>query len=125
MIIRSYAPEDLEILKEIHKAHFKEEFNLPNFLKNYHCAYTVEDETGIITIGGVRPIAEAITVTNKDISVKTRREALLMVQEASKFIALRNGYNQLHCFIQNPFYYDQLQKHGFRPTRGRCLVTDI
>ena len=125
MEIRSYAPTDLEELKRIHEKHFKNEFDLPNFLRNYHCAFTVENKGHIVTIGGVRPIAEAVTVTDKALPTREKSNALYEILEASIFIAQQHNYDQLHCFIQNMQYYHQLQRKGFRQTKGFALVMDI
>jgi hypothetical protein len=125
MIIRSYAPTDLDQLKEIHEKHFKEEFDLPNFLRNYYCAFTVENDDRIVTIGGVRPIAEAITCTNKTLHTREKVRALYEILSASAFIAQQNGHSQLHCFVQNEQYAKQLIRNGFRDTKGRSLVMDV
>jgi hypothetical protein len=125
MIIRSLEPTDIVLLKEIHEKHWKEEFVLPDFLNKYHCVFTVEDVGGIITIGGVRPIAECVTVTNKDINPKIRLEALFKILDASMFVANTYGYDQLHAFVQDKRWANRLRKHCFKPTRGQSLVLDI
>lgn len=125
MIIRSLEPTDLELLKKLHEKHFEEEFVLPDFLRNYLCAFTVEDDEGILTIGGVRPIAEVVTVTNKDRTPKDRLDALYRVLDASIFVAQKHDYDQLHAFVQDKRWSNRLQRNGFRPTKGQSLVLDI
>lgn len=125
MNIRSLEPNDLEILKEIHEKHFKDEFVLPDFLRRYLCAFTVEDDEGIITIGGVRPIAEVVTVTNKDRTPRNRLDALYRVLDVSIFVAQKHDYDQLHAFVQDKRWSNRLYKNGFRPTKGKSLVLDI
>ena len=83
-MIRSFDPSDLDELKRIHSLHFKDEFYLPDFM-DYICAFVVEDEQGIITFGGIRDIAECVTVTNKDRDPKDRIRALYQILDASTF----------------------------------------
>lgn len=125
MIIRSFEQEDYFTLKDLHEKHFREEFILPDFFNRYHCVFTVEDSGGIITLGGVRPIAECVTVTNKDIHPKIRLEALFKILDASMYVANSYGYDQLHAFVQDKRWSNRLQKHCFRPTKGQSLVLDI
>jgi hypothetical protein len=125
MIIRSLEPTDVALLKKIHEKHWKDEFVLPNFLNQYHCVFTVEDVEGIITIGGVRPIAECVTVTNRDIKPETRLEALFKILDASIFVAQKHNYDQLHAFVQDKRWSNRLRKNRFYPTKGQSLVLDI
>jgi hypothetical protein len=125
MIIRSLEATDVTLLKEIHEKHWQDEFVFPDFLNQYHCVFTVEDVGGIITIGGVRPIAECVTVTNKDRDPKIRLEALFKILDASMFTAGRYRYDQLHAFVQDKRWSNRLKKHGFQPTKGESLVLDI
>lgn len=125
MKIRSLEPTDLELLKKIHEKHFEQEFVLPDFLDKYLCAFTVEDDDGILTIGGVRPIAEVVTVTNKDRTPKDRLDALYRVLDVSIFVAQKHDFDQLHAFVQDKRWSNRLHRNGFRPTKGQSLVLDI
>ena len=125
MNVREYRPSDLEELERIHNEFFSEEFSLPDFLTNYLCAVTIEDDAGVITIGGVRNIAESVIVTNKERSAYTRVRALNNLLEASRFIARTHGHDQLHAFIQDDKWYSHLLEKGFAPCKGRALVTGV
>jgi citrate lyase synthetase len=126
MTIREYRPHDLEQLRQIHAKHFKNEFRLPDFLTKYICAVTIEDNDGIIVSGGVRNIAEVVAVTNKDRSVRDRRDALLSLWRALAIIAHKYGHSELHAFIQDEAWLATLERHaGFRKTKGVSLVTEI
>ena len=125
MIIRSLEATDVELLKEIHEKHWKNEFVLPDFLNKYYCVFTVEDVDGIITIGGVRPIAECVTVTNKDRDPRIRLEGLFKILDASMFVAQKYDHDQLHAFVQDKRWSNRLKKHGFKQTKGQSLVLDI
>jgi citrate lyase synthetase len=123
-MIRSYHPNDLEELKRIHSLYFANEFDLPDFL-DYVCAFVVEDEQGIITFGGIRDIAESVTVTNKNRNPSDRIKALYQILDASIFVAGKMGYDQLYAFSQNPKWAKRLMKNGFRPPQGQSLILDL
>lgn len=116
-------PEDLEIIKEIHKEYYSDEFSFPDFSKHYlGCFVVTNDEEQIITAGGVQTIPEVVLITDKRQSVRARREALLEILQASLFIADKFKYDQIHAFIQEHGYEEQLKKKGFRQTKGTSLV---
>jgi len=125
MIIRSYDPTDFDEVKRIHEKYYQTEFNLPNFLNNYICAVTLEDERGIVTTGGIRNIVEAVAVTNKDRSVRVRRDALLTMMQALIYMAQANNHKQLHAFVQDEPWTNHLLDNGFNKTKGQALVLEI
>lgn len=124
MIIRAVNHSDLEEIKRIHTLHFGDEFELPDFM-DYVCAFVVEDGNGIITAGGVRDIAECVTVTDKNRSPVDRIRALYKVLDASVFIANQNRYDQLYAWSQNPKWANRLRRNGFRPPLGQSLILDL
>lgn len=124
-MIRSLQIEDLEIIAQIHQKFYKDEFELPNFLNNYLCAFVESDEQGIITVGGVRTILECIAITDKDRSVKDRRKALYNILRASSYFAEKYNYNQLHAFVQDDNWVRHLNKVGFISTKGKSLILNI
>src|SRR5262245_30101695 len=123
-MIRAYQPTDLCELKRIHEKHFAREFDLPDFM-HYVCAFVVEDDRGIITIGGIRDIAECVTVTNKDRTPKDRIRALYHILDASIFVARSMGYDQMYAWSQNPKWARRMRKNGFRPSAGESLILDL
>jgi len=126
MIIRSIEHKDIPEIAEIHQAHFKEEFELHDFLQKHLCAFLVEDDHGIIAATGIRPIAEIVVITNKDRTPIDRMKAFYQLFDASIFITQRHGFDQLHCFVQDPKWSKRVQKSfGFVPTKGQSLVLDI
>lgn len=123
-MIRALTPADFDEIKRIHEKHFKGEFLLPDFARWIY-AVVVEDEEGIISMGGIRNIAEVITITDKDRSPSDRIKALYNIMDASIFIAQRCGFEQLYAFSQNPKWAKRLQKNGFRPPQGQALILDL
>lgn len=123
-MIRNYNPSDLDELKRIHSQHFADEFDLPDFM-DYVCAFVVEDEKGIISFGGVRDIAECVTVTDKSRDPRERIKALHQILDVSIFVANKMGYEQLYAFSQNPKWARRLRRNGFRSPQGQSLILDL
>ena len=124
MRIRAFEPSDLQKLRELHEKHFKYEFDLPNFME-FVCAFVVEDDNGILTIGGVRDIAECIAVTNMDRKPTHRINALYQLLDASIFVCQKSDYDQMFVWSQNDKYSNRLMRNGFRLPRGKSLILDL
>ena len=122
MITRAFDSGDVEKAREIHARFFANEFTFPDFLKGFYCSFVVEDDKGIVSAGGVRPICESIIITDKDRSVKDRKYALAQVLQASMFICDSYKFNELTAFIQDAEWERHLSKVGFVPTKGKSLV---
>ena len=125
MNIRAFQLDDLDDVKMLHEKHYKDEFSLPNFANGYFCVFVIEDDEGVLTIGGVRPIMEAVALTNKDRSPRDRLPALYRLIDACSYVAGRNHFNQVHAFIQDKRWSNRLKKMGLKPTKGESLVLDI
>jgi hypothetical protein len=126
LTIRGITPFDIAKVKKIHEKFFKEEFNFPDFLRNYYCAFIIEKEDTIIAAAGVRPIAEIDLITNKDCSQREKRDALMKVLQVSSYTAAREGHNSLHAFIQDEGWQQHLiERANFKPTKGRSLFLEI
>jgi len=120
----NYSDEDR--LKEIHSKYFSSEFEFPNFFDNFLSSFVVADENNeIIAGGGIRPIVEAVIITNKDIEIEKRRLALIEILRMSMFATAVREYKELHAFIQDDKWLRHLKKAGFRETKGRSLVLSV
>lgn len=127
MDIRALESKDIEEIRRIHSLFFRDEFDFPDFLKGYLCAFVVTNEKEeILVAAGVRTIAESVIVTNKSAQFDSieRRNALLRVLDASQFVCRETGYDQLHAFIQDENWLRHLERYNFRPTKGQSLVLD-
>jgi hypothetical protein len=124
-MIRLPQKDDLDKIIEIHQKFYKNEFDLDDFLRKAHSSVIVELNGEIINVAAVKPILEVVTMTNKDIDVKLRKESLENVFQWAILTGGRLQYNQLHVFIQDQAWERHLIKAGFRPTVGRSLVIDI
>lgn len=123
-MIRSYEPTDLDELKKLHSKYFSNEFYLPDYLR-YLCAFTIEDDKGIVTIGGVRDIAECVAVTNLERDPKSRIKALYQLLDASTFVCRNLEYDQMYVWSQNPKYSRRLMRNQFRLPQGQSLILDL
>jgi hypothetical protein len=126
MKIRQFQESDLEELKRIHKQ-YEHEFHFDELFSPHATdRFTITDDNDKIVLYGTNAlILETFAITNKELSVKDRRAALLMLLQACMFSAGRNNFDQLHCFIQDDTWAKQLRKYGFRDTKGKSLVLNI
>lgn len=129
MNIRSYQLQDADEAKRIFDRYYSKdtqgELIFPNMAENYLCAFTVEDNNQkIVTVGGVRTIAEVTLMTDKARSVKDRVIALKQVLKASGFIARNFRFDWLHAVTDDPTWASQMKQHGF-VSRGEDLVIHV
>lgn len=124
-MIRALTPNDLNEMKFLHEKYFPNEA-LPDFME-YVCAFVVEDDTTheVITMGGIRDIAECVAVTDLSLDPRIRARALYQLLDASTFVCKRSGYDQMYVWSQNPKYTRRLQKNGFRLPVGQSLILDL
>ena len=113
-MIRAIKENDIEQLKEIWNKFYRNEIQFPNFFDKYLCAFVVIENDMIISAGGVRTIVESVVLTDKNQSVRKRMRALFEILEASKFVASRNGYNNLNAFIHDQSWKKHLINIGFK-----------
>lgn len=125
MNIRSIKEGDIEKASIIWEKYYKEEFTLPDFIDKFLCSFVVEKYDEIVSIGGVRLVTESVVLTNKDFSVRERREALYKILEASAYITKSNDFSQLHAFVQDESWHRHLLKVGFNNTKGKSLVLEL
>ena len=125
MTIRTYYPADLSQLSQIHQKFYADEFHLADFFNHPFTQVVVEEDGKIICAASIREILELVAITNKDFSPRIRRAALLNILQSAMFTAARTNFNQLHAFIQDNKWKSQLEKYGFKPTKGQALVLNI
>lgn len=125
-MIRYLESSDLNELREIHSRHFASEFTFPDFCKSFmHCFVSTDDDGKIICAGGIKTIAEAAVLTNKDYSVRRRRTALYEILQATMFAANNSGFDQIHAFIQDDMWSKHLKEIGFHNCKGESLYLNL
>ena len=122
-MIREIQIGDYDRLKYIHEKYYKHEFEFPDFLNHFLCAFTIIGDDGdIVLTGGIRTIVECVALTDKNKSPFIRRKALVELMAASQYVMDRSGYDEMHAFVQDDKWLDQLKRSGFRNTRGQSIV---
>jgi len=109
---------------------FFSDMEFPDFYRRFHCSFKVIDNdlnNKIIAIGGIRPIAEAVVLTNQDYPVRTRMEALLKIFNGVKYSAEKLDYTQIHAFAYDEEYVKHLiTRIGFKcNVDNRVLSLDL
>jgi hypothetical protein len=125
MIIRNYQDSDFEQLKIIHERYYKEEFSLNEFMGNFLGLFSAVENDELICVAGVRTIAESVMVTDKSFSVRQRRDVLIKMLQTQGFITGRSGYSQLHAFVQDEHWEQQLKNFGFKDCKGNALYISV
>lgn len=116
-------PEDIPAIRELYDKYFAQDFNFPDFLKGYFCAFKITDDSDkLVMAGGVRPIAETVLITDKEANVHTVGEALLEALNISRYVCEKYNIDYLHAFVKDQNYAKHLVKHGFHP---RCQALSI
>ena len=125
-MIRALCPGDIDTLRVIHHNFYRGEFEFPDFLNNFLCSFVVikDGENKIVSAGGVRLIAEAIIITDKQFSVRERRSALYQILDAAEFITKKADFPRLHAVTEDESWKKHLMKIGFH-SRGELLVLDL
>ena len=127
MQLRNINLRDVEALRQIHREQYGNEFEFPDLTsRNFIQTFAVTDNADrIISGGGIKLIAEAVLITNKEYPVLERKEALEEILSFTQHICARYGYDQLHAFVQDPMWIKVLNKYKFRTCAGQALVKDI
>lgn len=124
MKIRALTLEDMVQLNDLHDKYFSE-FEKTDFTKNFLSSFVITDDYDRIVMGGgVRPIAEAIIVTDKEANPHLLGDALLEALQFSRYTCNRTGVEFLHAFVKDRVYARHLIKHGFSP-RCQALCMDV
>lgn len=125
-MIRALKEIDIPELLRIHADYYADEFSFPDFEKKFLCAFAATDDDGkIISAGGIRLIPEAVLLTDKGYSVRARRKALFEILSALIYVTEKDGYDQVHAFVQEENWERVLTKIGFEPAIGKVLVLPI
>lgn len=126
MDIRYLLTSDEAKIKYIYDTYFSD-MDYPDFYGKFHAVFVVEDFGKILAVGGLKPICEAIVVTNKSSSVRKRMEALLRIFNSVKYSAEKLKYEQIHAFSFDEEYTKHLtNRMGFKCIQeNRVLTLDI
>lgn len=127
MKIRKLQPKDKPEIDKIYKEFYSDN-EYPYFF--YDCAgntFVVTEDSGkIIVAGGLKNIAEAIFVTDKNLPPSVRLDALIQGLGSTISIARDMRHGQIHAFVNNDDkYVNTLKKFGFKLIDAKLLVLDF
>ena len=126
MKIRALTKEDMEQVEDIHDRFYASEFEKPDFSKGFLGAFVVTDDDGkIVMAGGVRPIAETILVTDKEVNPHLLGDALLEALRYSLYTCSRYKIDELLAFVKDESYGKHLKKYGFVKREGTALIMEL
>ena len=129
MNIRALTAKDIPEAKKIFDKFYASDshgsLEFPDMTKDYLCCFVVEDDNKkIISVGGVRTIAEVTLITDKDVSARKRVQALKEILNASGYIARNFRFDWLHAVTDDPTWANQLKTQGFK-SRGEELEIHV
>lgn len=125
-MIRTIEPEDLARLKLIHAKFFEHEFSFDDFSASWITNFVItDDKDDIVSAAIIRPIMEIVAITDYDKSPRVRRAALYDMLQIAQYVLRRNNVPQLHAFIQDKKWENQLLRSGFKRCVGVPLYTNV
>lgn len=124
--VRGLFDRDIPELGRIHDKFFSGEYSFDELLTNALSSFVITDDKDKIIIGAqVRQIAEVVAVTDKDVEIGIRRQALLRLMNIAAYTCSANKYKQLHAFVQDEKWLRHLEKAGFKKSKGQALVLGV
>lgn len=122
MSIRALHSSDFERIEVIHRKFYEDEFSIGDFESVSMLKFVATDSNDkIITAASVRSIAEIVAITDKDVSARERRKALLDVLQCAEYVCRTAGYPQLHAFVQDKVWLEHLKDAGFKDCKGKPI----
>ena len=126
MDIRFLGTEDWPQIKALYNNHFSE-MDFPDFYNTFLCSYVVHEGNKIIAAGGLKPLVEAVIISDKSLPVRVRREALLKMKEALVYSTQKIRHKQLYAFTYDDEYAKHLtERMGFKQIKeSKLLVLEL
>ena len=125
MTIRPLHKSDLSVLYDIHQRYYKNEFNFPDFFTRFIASFAIIDKDKLVVAGGILPIAESIILTNRDVPIHTRLEALIQTRDISKYIASQSGFSRVHAFAHEDVWKQWMVRAGFEKCPGEIFSIGV
>ncbi len=120
---RKTTKHDLPSVHELNK-----EFNFV-FIPGELCiddAVVIDENNKIVGFGMIKPFAEAVFITQKNLPKATRAKALMLLMHRAVASSKEFGSRQLHVVVEDPKLGESLTKHyGFEVVQGTVLVKNL
>jgi len=109
---RSVNKKDIPFLRALHEKYYSE-FEMIDFTKllNGFIIETEKDE--FVMAGGVKPLAETLLITDKEMPLTTIGRALIEAQMISMYTCNAFKIEDLVAYVNDENYAKHLMKHGF------------
>lgn len=125
-MIRTITTEDLPRLREIHAKYFQHEFTFDDFCQSWIFSFVITDDYDkIITAGAIRPLAEMVAITDYSTSARLRVAALYDMLQITQFVLQNTNFKQVHAFVQDEKWLNQLKRSGFRACAGTPVYMNL
>lgn len=123
MIVRNVTDKDLENIRYL--SSLQKDFKL-DCLDGAIIQKIVFDNNKLIAYGIVKKLAEAIMLVDPSAPKLTRAKAMRELMQFAEFGSKREGCEQLHCFISDPFLAESLEDHfGFIKSKDIVMAKNI
>jgi hypothetical protein len=121
---RTVSKDDIPFLRELHEKYYSE-FEMIDFTKllNGFVIETEKDE--FVMAGGVKPLAETLLMTDKEMPMTTIGRALVEAQMISMYTCDRFQIEDLIAFVNDENYAKHLIKHGFQRRNNISLFMRV
>lgn len=112
---RPLVDEDRVTIRAIYDKYYSKDYPFEDFYRSFLSNFAITDEDGkIIIVGGVKPAAETIIMTNKEHPSQIELgRALVEAQKISAYTCHKLGIAELLAFVKDDRYASHLVRHGF------------
>ncbi len=125
-MIRAIEADDIPKLQAIHARFFEKEFSFQDFCSAWISNFViVDDNNEIISAGAIRPLMEIVAITDYSKPTRARVSALYDMLQIAQYVLRRTHATQLHCFVQDEKWLNQLIRCGFKSCVGKPLYMNI
>lgn len=121
MVIKPYDSSDDLMIRDIHQKYYRDQFPVPMFNNGIN-VITIMDNDSLVLTGGLIPMIEAVAISNPEISIRKRIEALRILHQMNMFSANELGMNQIHIQVHDEKWLEILKKKGYQICKGTMMV---
>lgn len=125
MITLPLRDTDLEKLREIHEKFYQEEFNFPDFSKNWLSTFKIiNGNNELITAGGIKLFPELVLLTDQNASASNRAFGLNAALQIATLVA--NNHDGVFCSVKKDSkWHEQLRSVGFRDAQDHNMILSL
>lgn len=110
---RTVSQSDIAFLRALHEKYYSE-FEMIDFTKLLNGFVIETDKDEFVMAGGVKPLAETLLITDKEMPMTTIGRALIEAQMVSMYTCNKFKIEDLVAYVNDENYAKHLMKHGFQ-----------